>query len=290
MAVATTTSIADLPDWQKQYATDILSRAQALGRQDYTLPAYQVAARSPMQQQASQLAVQGIGAYQPMLQAGAGTVGSGVETMRAALDPLSASIQSAGQIGSQTAANIMDPTGVQAFMSPYEQAVIDQSMQDIRRAGDIAMQGTRAQAVGAGAFGGSRSGIAEQELNRNVLEQQARTAAQLRASGFQQAQQQQLQRAQAAGQVGLQGAQLMQSGAGQYGTSWRSPAGFEPERHQHLALARRSGTGPATGHPRRAAPDAVPECHDALPAAGILQRRLPRDADGAADVYAATNA
>jgi hypothetical protein len=217
MAVATTTSIADLPDWQKQYATDILSRAQALGRQDYTLPAYQVAARSPMQQQASQLAVQGIGAYQPMLQAGAGTVGSGVETMRAALDPLSASIQSAGQIGSQTAANIMDPTGVQAFMSPYEQAVIDQSMQDIRRAGDIAMQGTRAQAVGAGAFGGSRSGIAEQELNRNVLEQQARTAAQLRASGFQQAQQQQLQRAQAAGQVGLQGAQLMQSGAGQYG-------------------------------------------------------------------------
>jgi hypothetical protein len=217
MATSTTTAIADLPDWQKQYATDILARAQGLGSQAYTLPAYQVAARSPMQERASELAVQGIGAYQPMLQAGAGTVGAGVETMRAALDPLAASIQSAGQIGTQTAANLMDPNAAMAYMSPYEQAVIDQSMQDIRRAGDIAMQGTRAQAVGAGAFGGSRSGIAEQELNRNILEQQARTAAQLRASGYQQAQQQQLQRAQSAGQVGLQGAQLMQQGAGQYG-------------------------------------------------------------------------
>lgn len=217
MATATTTSIADLPSWQKSYATDILSRAQALGRQAYTLPEYQVAARTPMQQQASQLAVQGIGAYQPMLQAGAGTVGSGVATMQGALDPLQASIQSASQIGNQTAANLLDPTAVQAYMNPYEQAVIDQSLQDIRRSGDIAMQGVRAQAVGQGAFGGSRSAIAEQELNRNILEQQARTASGLRASGFQNAQQQQMQRAQLAGQAGLQGAQLMQAGAGVYG-------------------------------------------------------------------------
>lgn len=217
MATATTTSIADLPDWQKEYATDILSRAQALGKQDYTLPAYQVAARTPMQQRASELALQGIGAYQPMLQAGAGTVGAGVGTMQAALDPLAASIQSASQVGTQTAANLLDPTAVQAYMSPYEQAVIDQSMRDIRRQGDIAMQGVRAQAVGQGAYGGSRGAIAEQELNRNVLEQQARTAANLRASGFQNAQQQQLQRAQLAGQAGLQGAQLMQAGASTYG-------------------------------------------------------------------------
>ena len=217
MATATTTAIADLPDWQKAYAEDILKRAQELGKQGYQLPGYQVAQRTPMQQQAANLALQGIGSYQPMLQAGAGTVGGGVAATQQAFNPLMASIMSAGQIGGQTAANLLNPYAAQAYMNPYEQQVIDQSLQDIRRAGDIAMQGTRAQAVGAGAFGGSRSAIAEQELNRNILDQQARTAAQLRAQGYGQAQQQQMQRAQLAGQAGLQGAQLMQTGAGQYG-------------------------------------------------------------------------
>ena len=78
MATATTTSIADLPSWQKAYAEDILARAQQLGKQAYTLPAYQVAQRTPLQQQATQLAMQGIGSYQPMLQAGATTVGGGI--------------------------------------------------------------------------------------------------------------------------------------------------------------------------------------------------------------------
>lgn len=217
MATATTTSIADLPDWQKAYAEDILKRAQELGRQGYQLPGYQVAQRTPMQQQAANLALQGIGSYQPMLQAGAGTVGGGVAATQQAFNPLMASIMSAGQIGGQTAANLLNPYAAQAYMNPYEQQVIDQTMADIGRQGRIAQQGVAAQAVGAGAFGGSRGAVAQQELQRNVLDQQARTAAQMRASGYQQAQQQQMQRAQLAGQAGLQGAQLMQTGAGQYG-------------------------------------------------------------------------
>ena len=48
----------------------------------------------------------------------------------------------------------------------------------------------RAQQAKAGAFGGSRGAIAEAEIGRNVLEQQARTGAQLRSQGFQQAAQQ----------------------------------------------------------------------------------------------------
>ena len=217
MSTATTTSIADLPSWQKAYAEDILARAQQLGKQAYTLPAYQVAGRTPLQQQASQLAMQGIGSYQPMLQAGAGSVASGLAATQAAMAPLAASITSAGQIGQQTAANLLNPNAVQAYMNPYEQQVINQTLADIGRQGQIAQQGVAAQAVGQGAFGGSRSAIAQQELQRNIMEQQARTAAQMRASGYQQAQQQQMQRAQLAGQAGLQGAQLMQAGAGQYG-------------------------------------------------------------------------
>lgn len=217
MATATTTSIADLPDWQKAYAEDILKRAQELGKQGYTLPAYQVAQRTPMQQQAANLALQGIGSYQPMLQAGAGTVGGGVAATQQAFNPLMASITGAGNVAGQTMANLLNPYAAQAYMNPYEQQVINQTMQDIARQGRIAQQGVAARAVGAGAFGGSRDAVAAQELQRNVLEQQARTAGQMRAQGYQQAQQQQMARAQAAGQAGLQGAQLMQTGAGQYG-------------------------------------------------------------------------
>lgn len=213
----TQTSITDLPAWQQKYMKEILDRAQGLAKQAYTLPEYQVAARAPLQQLASSLAAQGVGAYMPMLQAGAYGVGSGITATQQAFDPLAAGIQSAGQISQQTGENILNPYAAQMYMNPYEQAVIDQSMRDIRRQGDIAMQGIRAQARGAGAFGGSRQAVAEQELNRNILDQQARTAAGLRQQGYGQAQQQQLARAQAAGQVGLTGAEMMMKGAGQYG-------------------------------------------------------------------------
>jgi hypothetical protein len=82
-----------------------------------------------------------------------------------------------------------DPNSYQSFMNPYEDQVIDNTMADIRRQGDIAQRGVAAQAVGAGAFGGSRGQIAQSELDRNVMKQQADTAAQMRAAGFQNAQQ-----------------------------------------------------------------------------------------------------
>jgi hypothetical protein len=213
----TTTSIADLPDWQKTYMKEILDRAQALGKDNYTLPAYNVAERTPLQQQATQLAQQGVGSYAPMLQGAAGSVGTGIAATQAGLNPLAQSITSAGQIGSTTAANILNPNAAQAYMNPYEQAVIDQTMQDIQRQSNIQQQGLDAQSVGADAFGGSRQGIQRAEQQRNTIDAQARAAAGLRQSGYNQAQQQQLSRAQAAGQAGMAGAQLMQSGAAQYG-------------------------------------------------------------------------
>jgi len=213
----TTTSIADLPDWQKTYMKEILDRAQALGKDNYTLPAYNVAERTPLQQQATELAQQGVGSYAPMLQGAAGSVGTGIAATQAGLNPLAQSITSAGQIGSTTAANILNPNAAQAYMNPYEQAVIDQTMQDIQRQSNIQQQGLDAQSVGADAFGGSRQGIQRAEQQRNTIDAQARAAAGLRQSGYNQAQQQQLARAQAAGQAGMAGAQLMQSGAAQYG-------------------------------------------------------------------------
>jgi len=148
-------------------------------------PDYQVAQLSPGEQAAVSAAQQGIGGYAPFLTGGSQMIGQGQNLLAGQAAPtFQAGIGALAGTG-----EMFSPTQTAAFMNPFEQAVIDQSMRDIQRQGDIAQQGVRAQAVGAGAFGGSRTAIAEQELQRNILEQQARTAAQLRASGFGQAQQ-----------------------------------------------------------------------------------------------------
>jgi hypothetical protein len=72
-------------------------------------------------------------------------------------------------------------------MDPYLENVVQQQYADIGRLGDIQQMQARGQAVGSGAFGGSRQAVAGTEIGRNVLEQQARTGAQLRSAGFSQA-------------------------------------------------------------------------------------------------------
>ena len=120
-----------------------------------------------------------------------------------------------------------DPaTGTSSYMNPYETAVIDAAMGDLTRAGEQQKQALRARAVQAGAFGGNRAALAESELDRNLLQQQAKTAAGLRAQGYGQAQQNAMtafenaqQRGQRAGQLiggmGTQAAQVgLQAGRG----------------------------------------------------------------------------
>jgi hypothetical protein len=100
---------------------------------------------------------------------------------------------------------------IQPYMNPYQEAI----QQEINRAYDIAQQGQAAQAIGAGAFGGGREGIAQAELERN----RASALAQAQAQAFLNAQQQLGQRQQSSaaglgalapqyGQFGAQQAQL----------------------------------------------------------------------------------
>jgi len=117
-----------------------------------------------------------------------------------------------------------DPSGISQFYNPFEQQAVDQALRDIQRQGDIQQQNVAAQAVRSGAFGGSREAVARQELQRNVMEQQGRTAAQMRQAGYSQAAQQaqqayeqaQARRQQAAqltGSLGQAGSQaLLQAG------------------------------------------------------------------------------
>ena len=152
-------------------------------------------------------------------------------------------IAGAGQLGQQSAQQAQqqlgqntgqfDPSGIAAFMDPYTQNVIEAEQAEIARLGEQQKTQARGQQVQAGAFGGSRGAIAEAEINRNTLEQQARTGAQLRSQGYQQAAQQAqqafeqsqgrgLQAASQYGQLGLNAAQMQQAGSqagGQLGLS-----------------------------------------------------------------------
>lgn len=163
-------------------------------------------------------------------QAGAAQTGADVAAARARQASAQAQrdLSAAGAFGLGAAAEGMgqlagttgqfDPQGIGAFMNQYEDAAVQQAIQDIARAGQMQRQELGAQAVGAGAFGGAREAVAQQELGRNILEQQGRTAAQMRQAGYESAAQraqQAFESAQGRGQTAAQlTGQLGQAGAG----------------------------------------------------------------------------
>ncbi len=76
---------------------------------------------------------------------------------------------------------------IAAYQSPFQEQVIETALGDIQRQQELAQQRAQDVALGAGAFGGSRSAIFEAEATRPYIEQAARTAVGLRQTGFEQA-------------------------------------------------------------------------------------------------------
>lgn len=161
-------------------------------------------------------------AQQALQQAGAGTAAAQQFGMGAAQAGMGAAEAGIGALAGTGA--MYDPSMAAGFYNPFVEQVIDTQMADLARQGEIQQQQARAQAVGAGAFGGSREGVMQAEIGRNVLDQQMQLGAQLRTQAFQQAQQQaqqafeqgmgrQQQGAQLIGQLGTAGAQTGLQGA-----------------------------------------------------------------------------
>lgn len=82
------------------------------------------------------------------------------------------------------------PGSAEAYMSPYMQNVVAAQQREATRASDILAQQQKAQAVGAGAFGGSRQAIVEAERQRNLATQLGDIQATGLQAAYQQAQQQ----------------------------------------------------------------------------------------------------
>ena len=142
----------------KTYAQDLTSAVGGLKGLDVSKmygPQF-VAGQSALQTQAQQLGQQGLGSYQPYLQAAQAATG---------------------------------PTAYQQYMSPYQQDVINTTLSQYDIQAKKNLPGLAAQAIGAGAYGGGREGVqraeyqSQSDLNRALLQ------AQLQQQGFGAAQQ-----------------------------------------------------------------------------------------------------
>ena len=158
----TQTNISELPEWARGYAKDTLAKASGLT--DVNQNPYQqyggnrIAGFSPLQEQA-QTAAANMGV------AGQTYTGTGLAAA-AGLGGLNQQYNAGQFYGGQ-----FTPQASQQYMSPYMQDVVNRQMQSAARVSDIQAQQNKANAVQAGAFGGSRQGIVEAERQKNLATQ-----------------------------------------------------------------------------------------------------------------------
>ena len=230
-----------------------------MGEDSALPPAYQVAGLTGLEDQAAALGQAGIGAYVPYLQGATNQVTAGQNLIQDAALPtmgqgqeyllesgrlaqqlreIPYQYQTAAGEGLLASAGTFDPsTQVSNFYNPYEDAVIQQTMQDIADQGAIQQQQLRGNAVSSGAFGGSRSGIMESELAKNMLREQGRAAGNLRNQGygaaqnaaqqaFENTQNRRMQASQGIGNLGINYGQLSQADVGQMQSIGQGLGGF----------------------------------------------------------------
>jgi len=198
--VASTVQFLD-PFTELQTRT-LVDEARQAAQKRIDIPQQQIAGFTPEQEEAFRIArgaqeEAGLGGFRPFISEAQRLAGLGAEQLtgqagvvdealretRRALDPTTEALVAARQgIGA------FDPSQIAQFQDPFTEQVIETQIADINRQRDIAAQGIAGQAAQAGAFGGSRYGIQQAELERNAAEQRNRLTAQLRSQGFQQAQ------------------------------------------------------------------------------------------------------
>ena len=208
------------PDWAKPYVRETVENALVQAKSPYQ--AYKgdrIAGFDPLQLTAQQ-AVANITPSQQLGPATQYAASAGLQAGNVQYNPMLA------QTGSFT-----QPGVAGQYMSPYTQNVIDIQNREAARQSEIQRNQNQAQAVGQGAFGGSRSAIVEAERQRNLaqmqgdIQQKGQQAAYEQAQNLYgneqqralQAQQQTEQSRQYGAGLGLQGLQTQLQAAGQLG-------------------------------------------------------------------------
>jgi len=174
---------SSLSSWAGPYVTEMLGRGQALAGLPYQ--AYMgplTAGESALQTQA----YQGLGALQ-MPTSNMGAIGAGGSFTGAGYTPPTAAQAAAGETGAYTPAS---GNVLQQYMTPYLQGALQPQYDAARRQAEIQAQNLQSQYGKAGAYGGSRQGVAEAELQRGLLDRMANITGQGYQTAFEQAQNQ----------------------------------------------------------------------------------------------------
>lgn len=175
-----------IPEYARPYVEKMLGKSEALTEQPYQAYGGQrLAGFTPLQNQAFNT----VGQLGPTQQGAVGSMMAGA----AGLGSLNA--------GNQYARQATDPNAMGAYMNPYVQNALNQQMFEARRQSDIMGQQNAANAVQAGAFGGSRFGLQEAERQRNL----GQNLANIYGTGMQNAYDKGMQSLQFGSTLGLQG-------------------------------------------------------------------------------------
>ena len=173
---------SSLSPWAGGYVTDMLGKGAALSElpyQQYGGPL--TAGQSDLQTQAFQglanltMPTAAQTTYNPMSFTGAGYT------------PPTAAQAAAGETGTYTPAS---GDVLQQYMTPYLQGALDPQYAAAQRQAEIQAQKLQGQFGKAGAYGGSRQGVAEAELQRGLLDRMANITGQGYQDAFAQAQNQ----------------------------------------------------------------------------------------------------
>lgn len=208
-ATQTVVNKTELPAWLEGVTRENLAIADTISKRPYE--AYQgamTAGFSPEQEAAFRYMQQGIGMTDPLYQRA-----SRVTNDVSAYNP------------ERVAAQSFLSGDINAYMNPYISNVENAALQRLEGATKLGINRIGDQARAAGAFGGSRQGIAEGTALGEAARSAGELSANLRSQGFNQAaalmqadQQRAMQAALANQSAGLQGANLRMGAASQLGS------------------------------------------------------------------------
>ena len=186
--VTTSAQIIRQAPFLEEFQRRLLDQAFLRGETPVDIPDIEVAGLDPLTQQAI-AAGQGIGQFQDYLTQGAGTIGQGLATLQERTAGVPGLF---GQAATQAAGTggrfVPTAAGLQPYLDPYQQLVTQEALGEYQRQADIQRNQLAADAVRAGAFGGSRFGVQSAELGRNLADIQSRRLFEDLSRNFSQAQ------------------------------------------------------------------------------------------------------
>lgn len=171
----TATQAPSVPPDVEAARRDLLARAQAYAAEPY----------APYETESGQ-AIPRIAGFTPDQLAAFETARDLAETS-GALGALTPGLTTEAIARARSLATTLPETNIQAYMSPYTQAVLDPAIRDIEERAARKRLELGQQSARTGSFGGSRQAIAESELERGTQRNIAEISALERAKAYNQA-------------------------------------------------------------------------------------------------------